>query len=210
MNGRTLVLVGFCCVMECAAAPAQSQLPLVEDVPPNALFEQCRQLRSLLPADVAKKLTALADAKEKPPDDVGVAVQKLLDPLCLIGVTINPESRVKAARGPREAELVKDQETLVLIKVQNDAGVTEGLKVSGEQIGDGKERKERWLEASVLTEKPLRAKLSGQKLEYVVLRLKAHAVGKREATIKFDVGQGTQDLGFRGEVPVLFTIRAAQ
>jgi hypothetical protein len=41
-----------------------------------------------------------------------------------------------------------------------------------------------------------------------VLRLTAREGGKREATFRFDVGQGTQDLGFRGEVPVLFTVRA--
>ena len=28
--------------------------------------------------------------------------------------------------------------------------------------------------------------------------------GKREASLAFDVGQGTQDLGFRNEVPILF------
>jgi hypothetical protein len=33
--------------------------------------------------------------------------------------------------------------------------------------------------------------------------------GRREATLGFDVGQGTQDLGFRGEVPVLFDIQVA-
>ena len=33
--------------------------------------------------------------------------------------------------------------------------------------------------------------------------------GRREATIAFDVGQGTQDLGFRAEVPVLFTVKPA-
>ena len=33
--------------------------------------------------------------------------------------------------------------------------------------------------------------------------------GKREATLGFDVGQGTQDLGFRGECPVLFDVRPA-
>jgi hypothetical protein len=41
----------------------------------------------------------------------------------------------------------------------------------------------------------------------VLLRLKALEAGKREATLKFDAGQGTQDLGFRAEVPVLFTVR---
>jgi hypothetical protein len=211
VNWRTLTLAVLGCLLWPAVGSAQSQLPLVEDVEPVPLLEQCRQLRSVLPPEVARKLSALADAKEKLPNDVGVAIQKLLDPHCLIGVTINPESRVKVARGPREAELVKGQETLVLLKVQNDAGVTEGLKVSGDQVRTGKEKaEERWLEASLVTEKPLRAKLSGQKLEYVVLRLKLHATGKREATLKFDVGQGTQDLGFRGEVPVLFTIRAAR
>ncbi len=33
--------------------------------------------------------------------------------------------------------------------------------------------------------------------------------GQREATIVFDIGQGTQDLGFRSEVPVLFSIKPA-
>ena len=52
--------------------------------------------------------------------------------------------------------------------------------------------------------------LSGARLEYVPLRLTPHESGKREATLKFDVGQGTQDLGFRAEVPVLFTVRKAE
>jgi hypothetical protein len=42
------------------------------------------------------------------------------------------------------------------------------------------------------------------------VRLAAHEAGKREATLKFDVGQGTQDLGFRAEVPVLFTVRPTE
>ena len=49
--------------------------------------------------------------------------------------------------------------------------------------------------------------LSGQPVEYVLLRLTARQAGKREATLMFDVGQGTQDLGFRNEVPILFTVR---
>jgi hypothetical protein len=142
-------------------------------------------------------------------DDIGERVQKLLDPHCLIGVNINPESRVKAARGPRSADLIKGQETLVLIKVHNEAGVTQGLKVSGEQLrSPGANDKNRWLEALVQDKKPLDSKLNGQKLEYVVLRLKGHEAGKREATLKFDVGQGTQDLGFRAEVPILFNVKS--
>src|SRR5690606_37536498 len=33
--------------------------------------------------------------------------------------------------------------------------------------------------------------------------------GKREATVSFDIGQGTQDLGFRAEAPVLFEVKPA-
>ena len=64
-----------------------------------------------------------------------------------------------------------------------------------------------WLEAAVHTAPPLKKTLSGQHVEYVLLRLTARESGKREATLMFDVGQGTQDLGFRNEVPILFTIR---
>jgi hypothetical protein len=211
VNYRTLIPVILGILLWPAVGLAQSRLPLVEDIEPDSLLAQCRQLKSHLPTELARKLSQFTDAKEKPQEDVSLAIQRILDPHCLIGVTINPESRVKVARGPREAELVNGQETLVLVKVQNDAGVTEGLKVSGDQVLTGKEKAgNRWLEASIVAEKPLRTKLSGKKLEYVLLRLKPQTTGKREATLKFDVGQGTQDLGFRGEVPVLFTIREAK
>ena len=51
------------------------------------------------------------------------------------------------------------------------------------------------------------ANLSGLKVEYAIALIYSGDAGKREATLGFDVGQGTQDLGFRAEVPVLFTIR---
>jgi hypothetical protein len=47
-------------------------------------------------------------------------------------------------------------------------------------------------------------RLNGHPIEYAVLSLSTQEVGMREATLSFDVGQGTQDLGFRGELPVLF------
>jgi hypothetical protein len=208
-------IVVACFVSGAIPAWAQSPLPLVPDVDAKALRRQCERLLPLiisqLSPDDGTALTRLARTKDRIPDDFAEQVQKVLDRHCLIGVNINPESRVKAARGPRVCELEKDAETFVLVKVQNDAGVTQGLKVSGDQLRTSKEKEEgRWLEAAIYAEKPMDRKLSGQKLEYVILRLKAHEAGKREATLKFDVGQGTQDLGFRAEVPVLFTVRAAK
>ena len=41
-------------------------------------------------------------------------------------------------------------------------------------------------------------------MEYRILQLYSRDAGRREATLVFNVGQGTQDLGFRSEVPILF------
>jgi hypothetical protein len=191
------------------ALPAQPSLPLVDEVPFATLSERCEMLlktlaerKAPLPAAVEKELkTLLRDGAKQP--DAAEKIQKLLDAQCLCAVTINPESRVKAARGPATAELTRDRPTYVLIKVHNDAGVTAPMKISGPQLrGVGDKGETHWLEAAVHGEK-----LAGTKLEYVVVALTAHESGKREATLRFDVGQGTQDLGFRAEVPILFLVK---
>jgi hypothetical protein len=196
-------------------AAAQTTLATVDDVEWQPLRDHCRRLlRGLdaveapLPQETAKRLQVLLNEDPRDPEAAAREVQKLLDAHCLLGVAINPESRVKASRGPAIAELQRDREKIVLIKVSNDAGVTHPLAVTGPQLRtNGKGGEGRWLQAVIATAAPLEGKLTGQRLEYRVLRLTAREAGKREATFQFDVGQGTQDLGFRAEVPVLFTVR---
>ncbi len=197
------------------AVPGQTTLPLVSDVEWGPLRDHCRRLtegldalKAPLPPETTQALQALLTQEPTDPDAAAAAVQKLLDPFCLLAVGINPESRVKAARGPDLADLIQDQESIVLVKVQNDAGATAALAASGPEIrAPGETTEGKWLEAATATEPPLARKLSGQRLEYVVLRLTAREAGKSEATFRFDVGQGTQDLGFRAETPILFTVR---
>ena len=189
---------------------AGTSLPLVEGTDwrqvraeGQRVFKEMEKLKFPLPADTVKALSRLLETEPTDPEAAAAQVQKLLDPHCLAGININPESRVKAARGALPAELVRGRETTMLIKVHNEGGVTHGLAVSGPQVHTGKnDERERWLEVKVVGRK-----LSGSRLEYVLVRLTAHEAGKREATLKFDVGQGTQDLGFRAEVPILFTIK---
>src|SRR4051794_40819981 len=50
--------------------------------------------------------------------------QKLLDPHVLVQVTINPESRVKAVRGPARVALQQGGNTPILLKIVNDSTVT--------------------------------------------------------------------------------------
>src|SRR5205823_3947360 len=52
---------------------------------------------------------------------------------------------------------------------------------------------------------PLRDQLSGLNLEYRILQLYSRDAGQSEAKISFNVGQGTQDIGYRNDVDLLFT-----
>jgi hypothetical protein len=199
--GASLALAG--------SAGAQASLPPIADVDFQDLRGQCKRLlkdmdalKAPLAADKAKTLQVLLGDGGKDAEAAVREIQKLLDPFCLVAVSINPESRVKAARGPARAELELNQAKIVLIKLHNEAGVTHALKVTG-AAGAGD-----WLKADVYAGPGAGKGLTGQKLEYVILRLKAREAGKREATLQFDVGQGTQDLGFRAEVPILFSVRA--
>ncbi|MCS6850105.1 MAG: hypothetical protein NZ700_02920 [Gemmataceae bacterium] len=191
----------------------QPALPLADEVDEAALREQCRRLHEALanlgdpfPGETGRQLQALLQCPADP--QATIKFQRLLDSHCLVGVHINPESRVKALRGPRPAELVHNRPVFVLLKVVNEAGITAPLNIGGPQLlGRPKARADAWLEADVVTAKPLAPTLTGQRLDYVVVRLIARQRGKREATLQFDAGQGTQDLGFRAEVPVLFQVR---
>jgi hypothetical protein len=207
-----VVIVVSVCIVPVAA---QSPLPIADEVDCKALQTHVGSLlrglekqKAALPAETLAELKPLLEKEPADLDAAAKAIQKALDAHCLIGVSINPESRVKAARGPASVELRQNEAKFVLVKITNEAGVTAAVKVTGPQIvapgkgGDG------WLEASVVTDEPFAAKLGGRRVEYVVMKLTARESGKREATFKFDVGQGTQDLGFRGEVPILFNVRA--
>jgi len=191
----------------------QSAIPTGDKTELPALHANCdlvlRALDSLgasLPETTAKALKELI-TNSGADNQAAEKIQQLLDPHCLIAVTINPESRVKAARGAAKAELVQNAWTVTLVKVHNDGGVTAGLRVYGPQVRSASGAdSNRWLDAEVFTKKPMTAHLSGAPIEYVILRLRGSEAGKREATLQFDVGQGTQDLGFRAEVPILFSV----
>src|SRR5579872_2117747 len=179
LAGLTVVLLG-------EPLWAQSDLPLVEDADGKALCLHVKDLLSglekqhtALPAETLRQLRPLLDKETSDPAATATALQKALDAHCLLGVSINPESRVKAARGPAAAELRQNEAKFMLVKIHNDAGVTAALTISGPHIAaPGKATDEHWLEASVVAEAPLTAKLSGQRIEYVVVKLTAREAGK--------------------------------
>ena len=101
-----------------------------------------------------------------------------------------------------------------MVKVRNEAGVTAPLQANSPNAsphaGSTKQQiPDRWLGLSVFNSKPLTKSLSGLELEYRIIQLYSRDAGKRDAKLSFDVGQGTQDLGFRNEVSLLFDCQTA-
>ncbi len=207
-----------------AAARAADPPPPVTDVEGQPLAANAERLGKALeflgaplaPA-VAKQLDAAVAARD------AVAVQKALDPHVLFVVNLNPEARVKVARGPADAVVQQAGWTPVLVKVVNDSTVKKKLAPISPQAGpvysgQGKQGREpgadpgiakRFLELDLFTAPPMTANLSGLRVEYAILLVYSTEAGKREATVGFDIGQGSQDLGFRGETPVLFDVKPA-
>jgi hypothetical protein len=60
------------------------------------------------------------------------------------------------------------------------------------------------MSVSMFGDRPMNKPLSGLSLEYRVILLYSRDAGRREARIGFNVGQGSQDLGFRSDVDILF------
>jgi hypothetical protein len=146
-------------------------------------------------------------------------IQQLLDPLCLVGVQINPESRVKVQAGPAPKELIEQGWRVFLVKVHNQAGVTAPLHCASPNAAPLQDSSndaeppqkisqrdvvQRWLDVDTYDKPPMNERLSGLALEYRIVELFSRDRGERESKLSFDVGQGTQDLGFRNEVNLLF------
>lgn len=141
--------------------------------------------------------------------DLGAAplarLRSALAPHVLFEVRINPEMRVKVARGEAEPQLTTGAWSYFLARIENESGTTAALQAeSPQRTGNPSAARDAWLELRVLDEAALPARLSGRPVEYRVVALRTTAQGRREARFSLHVGQGTQDLGFRNEVDILF------
>ena len=81
------------------------------------------------PQEARSKLSGAAKARN------GRDLQTLLDSHVLCVISINPESRVKAARGPAKPQLQQHGFTPCVVKIINEATVTQRLRVRSPQAG---------------------------------------------------------------------------
>ena len=193
----------------------------------NRLIEALDYLGHPLSTDLRESLVTAARRRDH------IRLQKLLDQQVLFVVSLNPEVRVKVTRGPAQATLQQAGYRPHIVKVINHSTVTRELRISSPQAGpvysgaaegilkrqaqtelirnaNTRRETDRFLELEMFRSQPMTAQLSGLKVEYAIALLYSKESGPREATIAFDVGSGTQDIGFRGEVPILFQINRAK
>ena len=170
---------------------------------------------------------AINQAIAGPDEAAAVArLEQILDKYTLMIADISPESRVKVQSGAAKAELVEAGTRIFLVKVTNKAGVTAQLVAESPnalpifvqsdlspeppKVIVAADSRDRWMDLELYDKDPMSPRLSGLPLEYRILTIYSRDRGQRSAAIGFDVGQGTQDIGFRNEMTVLFNALPAQ
>ena len=131
---------------------------------------------------------------------------------------------MSVVEGPAKKELVQQGWRTFLVKVHNEAGVTAELQLESPTrrrstcaatVARTPQTVEKLVTpADVAAALPRHRRCStssrssrrsrGWRSNIASFSSTAATSGKREAKLGFDVGQGTQDLGFRNEVPILF------
>jgi len=193
------------------------QVPIVELQPLAAQVARLQEALAYLGAPLSDgEQRSIAEAVATRDGAVALPViQRILDAHCLYGITISPEMRVKVIAGPARPELVEKGWRIFLVKIINEAGTTSALQAESPQAqrlynSPAKDLPERWLELTLFDAPPLQPTLGGLALEYRIIQLYSRDAGKREAKVLFNVGHGTQDLGFRNEADILFDCRPAR
>ncbi|MFM7867859.1 MAG: hypothetical protein ACKPHU_26895, partial [Planctomycetaceae bacterium] len=197
---HSLVLVS---ALVCGSAHSRSQeIPVITGVERQPLIASIRRLTEALAfagAPLQPEVIAALDAAMVLPDDRAAvtAVQKVLDPLCLALININPESRVKVSEGPGSRELMQQGWRAFLVKVHNEAGINPPLQLESpnalpvyqqgrgareeprtkERLVNPEEVLDRFLDLTVLNREPLKPNLSGLLVEYRVILLYSRDAG---------------------------------
>lgn len=209
------------------ASPKKKQaLPIIETVPAQTLAARARDIINQLenqgsPVSAETRAALNRALQQKTELEQVRGIQAALDPLCLLAVHINPESRVKVAQGFARPELLQKEWRMFLVKIYNQAGTTAPLRLFSPNVlapsGTPAAQRDRWLDMKFNYPRswisyagndptpPPPLRLSGLEVEYQLIQIYSRDAGKRQAKILLDVGQGTQDMGFRNEADILFT-----
>ena len=195
-----------------AAGPAVPLQPLAQQV--RRIETALRYLGQPLSAADSQAINdAVALSDERAAVD---RLQQVLDRYALARVHINPESRVRVEPGAAKPELVQGGTRLFLVKVLNEAHVTSPLAVQSPNVGpvyirssgiaageNGADRDGRagsmGRDLDLRSRADARPSLGARRSSTAILEVFSRDAGQRSAQVSFNVGQGTQDVGFRND-----------
>jgi hypothetical protein len=222
---KLATLAILCGAMFAQEAPHQHAQVTAASIPLQPLAQQVRQLEEALNY-LGQPLTAndhqLINKAISNPDQAAAvsAIEAIFDSYVLVKVEVNPESRVKVEQGAAKPVLAQGGTRLFLVKVVNNGNVTAPLSVESPNSGNvylqsngspdpplkltPQQAVDRWADISLFQQPPMRKRLSGLALEYSILEVYSRDAGQRSAKLSFNAGQGSQDIGFRNDVVILF------
>lgn len=223
MNSPRLLrrALGAALALLAAASLRAADLSPVRDVELQPLAAQVARLQDALdylgsPLSAAER-RGLAEAAAMSDSARATArIQEILDPHCLLGITIAPTMRLNISRGPARPELIEQGWRVFLVKVENRAGTHNMLHVESPNAlrlhgADQEAIATRWLEVGMFGGQPLLPHLSGLALEYRVIQLHSRDAGRRTGRFVFSTPQGGQDQGgVRNEIGITFECKPAR
>jgi hypothetical protein len=127
-------------------------------------------------------------------------LREAVEPLTLLKVYINPESRVKLSLGSVPSQLVQHRTQRFLVEIHNESGIQAPLRLAALDLAQPDRQAATWASIGIQENLLSTAKLSGALYEWKILELRCDEAGDRELHLEADAGQGTQDLGFRASV----------
>ena len=157
--------------------------------------------------DDVKSRIAIKQIKEaKNQSELNTAI----DPMSLIDVSINPESRVKISSTNSKITLAQNESRFFVIRIDNTAGITATLNLSPIDLATDPPTLAKWCTIEVVNDLIFSNHFSGKKQEYKLMKITPKFAGLKEIRISGDAGQGTQDLGFRATADLLLEVNSKE
>ena len=131
------------------------------------------------------------------------AIAATVEPSVVLRVDVNPESRVKLAAVSPLPDLVVDRTHRFLLEVRNEARIHAPLRIVASDRSVDPPRPARFCDIGIVDSFASSSVLSGAEREWKIVEIRCTEQGRREVHLEADVGQGTQDLGFRAAADLL-------
>ena len=168
--------------------------------------QSLENLKSPLPRVVSGALNELRQQEEWNDAAVEAAIQHLLDPYCIAAVTIERDSNISVTCSRPRIELQQHGWKCCLVKVINHAGLDGRLEAQSpnsealfvetrgqtrmmpEEMFTREQLDQRFLALSLHRNAPLKPRLSGHPIEYVILQIYCKKAGRLTVDLDFYIG----------------------